>query len=333
MTTFLLIGDVHAVPAELEDCRRLSVLVERVLADHPVARPVLMGDQHHSHGVIHLATLAYWRDVLRAWGGAEKVIALVGNHDKGARDNPEHGRTAMDAYRDLALVASPRVDVGGVAFVSHFPDPQEFLASCKAAGSSWNANTTLVCHQTFLGCEEDGRPLQDGIDPALVPYEQIVSGHIHQGQSFGKVWYVGAPRWRTLTDAASPERAIWLVEVDGAGRIVSRAAVQTNGTCRAIRSAEDSPEHPLDIAQLTDGSDWRVEVRGPAAYVHRRRQELAAMGAKVRAVPTDQTPVKVRESEGVEASLLRYAQEFKAPRGTGTEKLLARLNGLLEVST
>ena len=63
MTQWLLIGDVHAVPTELDDCRRLVGLVECTLADYPEARPVLLGDQHHTHGVVQLATVSFWRDL------------------------------------------------------------------------------------------------------------------------------------------------------------------------------------------------------------------------------------------------------------------------------
>ena len=344
MTQWLLIGDVHAVPTELHDCQRLVDLVERTLADNPAARPVLLGDQHHTHGVVQLATVSFWRDALARWGGADRVIALVGNHDKPARDNPDRDRTVMDAYHDLCQVASPRLDIDGVTFVSHFPNPADFLRAAdspvcvgcvKAHQPGYmcaaHPRSLVVCHQTFSGALEGNFALPDGVDPDAVRYDRIISGHIHSPQRFGKVWYVGSPRWRTATDALVDQRAIWLVTTDG-GRVVDEKPVWTSGVCRMIRLGTDTPDQPFDEAQLGDHSDWRVEVRGPAAYAHERRRVLVALGVKVRVVPTNVAPIRVRESEGVEASLWRYVSEYKAKRGTSPDRIAVRLRQLQEAA-
>ena len=302
----LLVGDPHVVPSELPDCWRLVDLVEQVLTTHPQARVCWLGDQHHTHGVIHLPVMQFWLQAFARLGGRDRNLALVGNHDQAGRDH------VMDAYHGLCEVAYPRLELEDVALVSYQPSIEEFLS---AAG----AGKTLICHQSIDGSRyENGAYCHDAVKPEQIPFEQIISGHIHSPQEFGKVWYPGAPRWRTLSDARTQERAIWLVTFEG-GRIVSRQPFITGQHCRPIRAGLYTPDDPL--INIDAGADWRIEVRGPADYVSRRRAELAGPGRKLKSFVTDRAKIEVKESEGVERSLERFINAFTAPHGTPTVRI------------
>lgn len=301
----LFVGDPHAVPSELPDCWALVGLVEKVLRVHPDAQVCWLGDQHHTHGVIHLPVMHFWLQVFERLGGLGRNIALVGNHDQAGREH------VMEAYRGICRVAWPRLEVQGVSFVSYHHDVGEFLA---AAGTG----KTLICHQSIDGSRyENGMWVKGGVTPEQILYDHVISGHIHSPQRFGKVWYPGAPRWRTLSDAHHQDRALWLVDfVDGVP--ISHEAFPTAEVCRPIKAGIDTPDAPLDP---DSGADWRIDICGPAEYCNRRRAELAGPGRKIKTFVTDRKKVEVRESEGLDASFRRFVESFNSPYGTPPARL------------
>ena len=173
----------------------------------------------------------------------------------------------------VTVVDEPTRIGPGVIAIPHRDSGEDFLSLC----SEYPEDATVVCHQTFNGGQYDnGFYAKDGIDPNLVPQPMILSGHIHAPQSFGKVWYVGAPRWRTASDA-NVERAIWVVEHDDLGNIVSKTPVRTGETCRRIwelrgrrattpvriRILSDLDGHKDDIRVTCRGSEEWIRVRKP----------------------------------------------------------------------
>jgi hypothetical protein len=179
---------------------------------------------------------------------------------------------------------------------------------------------TLICHQTFAGARyENGFYTEDGVDPALLPQGLVLSGHIHSPQTFGKVTYLGAPRWRTLSDA-DVERAIWLLEFDDRGQLVSKTPFSTGEVCRQIKYRLDTPQDPVPLP-LDQRHDWRIDVRGPAAWVEVRKAQLAVAGVKLRTFKTDVALPKVKESEGVGHAFRKYLQGYSPKHGTDLDRL------------
>ena len=132
------------------------------------------------------------------------------------------------------------------------------------------AANTVVCHQTFAGSDYgNGFYAKDGINPDLIPQKKIIGGHIHSGQEFGKVFYVGSPRWRTLTDA-NQDRAIWLIEFDGEGNLLNKTPFSTNGVCRRVFAATLTPDNP-QIPDMQVKDRYRITVKGPVDFVEAKR--------------------------------------------------------------
>lgn len=317
----LLVGDPHAVPSELEDCQHLIDLIDEYSGEFD--RVVFLGDQHHTHGVVHLSVVSFWREAFARLGGPDKVIFIVGNHDKELRHAAEPGCSVAEVYRDVATVVTPSLVVGGVGFVSHYPKPEEFVREARSLGA--RGATTLICHQTFIGAlGESGFVLPEGVDPEDLPQKDVISGHLHTPQQFGKVWYPGAPRWRTLSDAPVTDRAIWLVGFDETGKMVSRNRIHTSVACRVVRSVEDSEASPVDPASLVQGTDWRVTVVGSPTYVAARKAVFAGR-AKVNVRYVRESTPKVRESDGPVRSLHKFLEAFDPPRGTSRARLSVML--------
>jgi DNA repair exonuclease SbcCD nuclease subunit len=323
----LYVGDPHAVPEELDDCRALGQMVFDVAHVANVDAVVFLGDQTHTHAITHVAVLAFWRETFRMFKDAGiRVIALVGNHDRpGTAGSELH---TMMVFEDLCeVVAAPRV-IDGLLFVPYMDTGEEFLAACRA-----NPTRFVAGHNTFDGSKyENGMYAKDGIDVADIPQEQVLSGHIHTPQRFGKVWYIGAPRWRTLSDA-NIERAIWVVEHGEDGLVVDSKPFSTGDVCRQIRYMIDTPSTPVPLP-LDMRHDWRIDIRGPAAWIEERRPLIKRPGVKVRSFSTDKPTAKVRESDGVDVSLAKFIAGFRPRFGTPASVLhqMARERLRIEVS-
>lgn len=303
----LFVGDVHATPEELGDCRALFDLVRKLCVSELVDEVCLLGDSYHSNNVVRVEVMNFWRNAFNDLRSVVSVSALVGNHDYAGEGSKIH---AMAAHHEQIEVVDRPVLRNGILFMPYYSDRTAFVADANRMGGS-----TLVCHQTFAGSKyENGFYAEDGVDPDLLHHERIVSGHIHTPQIFGKVTYVGSPRWRTLSDA-NVERALWLYEFDHLGRVLSKLSFDTGETCRQIRYVLDTPDDPF-TGVLDPRFDWRVDVRGPAAYVEERRKQLAGPGVRLRSFKEERRAPVVRESEGIDVAFAKFAAKFRGRCGT-----------------
>jgi predicted phosphodiesterase len=326
----LWVGDPHATPEDLADARALIALILDVVKRERPDAVVFAGDLYHTHAIIHAEVQFFWWEAFETLRKLTEVVVIKGNHD--APGDHTSKATALLAH------------IEQVTTVLHQPMVRNKLLFCPytsgdqlVAWSNENLNCeTLFCHQTFDGSVyENGFFAGDGIDPVRIAQQQIVSGHIHSPQSFFKVWYPGAPRWRTLSDA-NVERAIWLLKFDY-GRLVDKKAFDTGAVCRRIYQLVDSasakdpllpkhlPRKPNDV--------YHVEVRGPQAWLDERLPFWEGWGARVRGVRTDnQERIKVKESDGVGVAFGKWVDVFEPKHGTDKDVLKQmvkeRLHGL-----
>lgn len=320
----LAVGDVHATPEELDDCRKLVELVAEVGHKEKVDATLLLGDQHHTHNVMRLEVMGFWKE---AFESIRNPWALIGNHDYAGEGSSIH---AMMAYQDQVNVIDQATMINSILLMPYFSDSGRMvqMANC---GSNAKAKT-LICHQTFEGSKyENGFYAPDGIDQDILPQETIISGHIHRPQSFGKVTYIGAPRWRSLSDA-NTKRSIVLYDFDLSGRVRGEPVkFDTSTHCREIRHVVDSPDAPIDY-ELSKNCDWRIDIRGPEDWVEKRRVELAQPGIRVRTFSTHFTVPAVRESEGIDTAFNTYLKTYVAKYGTPPDRLEAMAKERLSAS-
>lgn len=312
----LFCGDPHATPDSIEEMWELTKLIARTAEEHQVDTICFLGDQYHTHSVIHLSVMAFWHQAfsyLRAKGF--RIIALVGNHDKGGVAGVDDN--ALMLHAGITVVSSPQV-IDSLLYVPYIHDPAQFVGICNA--EPFRAIPTVVCHQTFIGSVfENGFPTADGVDLNLIPQNQVISGHIHTPQLVGKVWYPGAPRWRSVSDA-NIDRAIWVVEHDTQGLLQGRHAVSTATACIPMYCLDDLPEKPAELP--TGRCKVVVDVYGPEAHVQRRKRELEELpGVRVRTFPDAEKSVTVRESDGLPVAMQKFLQEHKPKHETPPEVL------------
>lgn len=318
----LMIGDVHARKEDLDDVDRLMTYCLS-LSFKTKSIPVFLGDQHHHHGMVSAEVMDfYYNWFKRSWYA--KPIVMVGNHDM-VLGTKIH--TMLPYAHDVRVVDGPTV-IENVIFSPYLEDISTLVDFCntnKECGS-------LVFHATVDGAEYDnGFPARDGVDQNLFPQKNVVSGHIHRPGTIGKVHYVGGPRWLTTSDA-NTDRAVWAMEFDGSGNLISKEPYTTNTVCRQILRFEDTEASPLDPSCIDQKHSNTIDIHGSAGWVDSRAELFSALGCKVRAYKTQQTTNTIRESEGVDIAFNRFCDAFKPEYGTSIgvlkEIVEKRLHGL-----
>lgn len=309
----LWVGDPHVEPHDLADAAALGKLIIET-ADKNNAMVVMAGDLYHTHAIIHAEVQFFWYmffEVLRKKGLS--TIVLKGNHDAPGTEGSK--ATALIAHIEQATM------------VLHKPYEQYGLLFCPYTSNDrlaeWSGAhptaKTLFCHQTINGSKyENGFFAKDGIDLTRLIQPRVISGHIHAPQEFDKVWYPGAPRWKTISDA-NTERAIWLLDFED-GILQKRTPVDTGAVCRKIFHLIDTPTAPVTITP-DPRHEYRVDSHGPAAWLEDRKAAFAGW-ARWHPVKTDpKVAVVVKESEGVAVAFDKWLGAFQPKYGTEREIL------------
>lgn len=298
---YLIVGDPHVTPDSLEECGKLIDFIIEKVKEHKVDTVIFLGDLYHNHGVVHLSVLAFWQDAFDKIDSSfdGRIVALVGNHDKsGDVSAQEH---ALMLHKNVEVVGEPIVfEASDVLFVPFMADRNLFVEACK----KYPDIRYVVAHQEFVGgLYDNGYGISAmAIDPNSIPQEKIISGHIHTAQKFGKVWYPGSPRWKTLHDA-NIDKFIYVVD----RKFEVLEAIPTDKICKKIVCLRDSEESP---ATFDPSFTVTVDVYGSKEYVDARKKVLETLGCKVRTFPTIEKKVKVKESDGISIALMKFLKDF-----------------------
>lgn len=315
----LIVGDIHASTDSLSECERLVEFICETSIINNAEGIILMGDQFHNHSVVHLPVMKFWQDSIKKLKSAASfgrgiLCALVGNHDRPGYENSSVH--SMLLYDGITVVDDYHVLDESIVCIGYQFTNNKFLELCNIH----NGQKLLLCHQTFQGCYyENGFYAKDGIESKDVPQATIISGHIHAGQSFDKVWYVGSPRWITASDA-NQSKGIWLVDiVDGV--VKSTKFFSTETICTPIWHLEDRPETPLNIESIKSGKVY-VDIYGPLDRVTQRKSKFEELGFRIRTFPIKNFISNIKESDGISNSFVKFVNEYTSKMGTSRERLL-----------
>lgn len=324
MSAVLYVGDPHARPEDLEDCQALVDFIVKTALEQRVARIVFLGDQFHTHAVVHVEVLAFWMRALGQIYNATKlpIVLLVGNHDQpGDASSQAHAMMGFEALRNVTVVDRP-LCIDGILHLPYRHSSKQFVADCHdIAHKNLKA---VVCHQTFNGAKyENGFFAKDGVNPEEVPQQCFLSGHIHDPQRFDKVIYLGASRWMTASDANS-SRYLTVIDHGDDGLPKSFEVFPLDAAVRKIHHFVDTEDKPAPT-DLDSRHRYIVDISGSLEWIEARRP-LFVGRAQVRTQRTDRATVGVRESEGIAAALKRFVASYKATRGTPTDTLERLVN-------
>lgn len=325
MAKWLLIGDPHAVADELEDCRRLFAgILEVVRAERP-DHVVFMGDQHHNHAIMHVEVLAFWREAFKRLKAMQQsVFCLVGNHDMpGDGASKAH---AMMAYEDLVTVVDHPLRADGVLLMPYKHSNEEFVNDVLGC-----SNRVVLCHQTFNGGKyENGFYAQNGCSLDGLRDRWFISGHIHTPQAFENVTYIGAPRWRSLSDVGV-NRALVLVELQEDREPKFLKLFDTGRWCEKLVHLVDRQEEPLGV-ETQPGWKYIVDVHGDETFIKARKAAWAGPGIRVRTFKTRAETKQVSESMGIGRALSTFLESYRPKFGTDVAILRSMVAQRLGIS-
>lgn len=323
----LLVGDPHVTVEELGDAQ---ALIDGVLSLCAKLRPdgvVFLGDLHHNHALVRVEVTDFWLRNLAKF--ETTVYLLVGNHD---RPNDASSKAhALQVYSHLATVVDSAVPVSvsdkSVVLAPYYHDNSVMVEEIQRIRRSSGPIDTLICHQTFDGSVyENGFYAPDGVDPVLIGVPQVYSGHIHTAQKLewpgGRIYYVGSPRWRTVSDA-NEYKTVALLDTQSN----SVGLIPTDTWCSPISKATISTMESFDTVPFMNNprARFNLDLVGSKASLEDLSREARQRfpNAKIRPVATDTSNKqnRVSESEGVYVALKRFVSNHKPPFGTNPKVL------------
>lgn len=280
----LRVGDPHAKVSNLVELEKLMQFVLSVAFDKKVDRLEILGDLFHTHAVLRLEVLEFWDKWLNRFSESVYSVILVGNHDQTGDFNLETNalsvfkRGLFGTYKPR-IVESPQVD-GIFLYMPYYHDTNKFIETANR----WSSEgcKVLVSHQTYAGSQfENGFYAPDGINPDLLDFDLIISGHIHARQRIktkrGWMIYPGTARWDGISDANQP-KGLWLVNHDDStGAIINEEFIDTSTICEPIYSiawTEDDPKPEIPTTgrislELIGSSNWisqqKADLKGKVA--------------------------------------------------------------------
>jgi DNA repair exonuclease SbcCD nuclease subunit len=298
----LRVGDPHVKVSNLDESERLMQFVLAMARAHNVDTIELLGDLFHTHAILRLEVLLFWQKWLYKLSKEFYTIVLVGNHDQsGDHSSDSNVLTVLsDLNPDSLLVVELPALVKGIGYLPYIHDNEKFIKEANILAEL--GATCLVSHTTYQGSKYDnGMYAPDGVDPDAISgnFVNLISGHVHTEQEYGRVWYPGTARWDTASDA-NKRKGVWICVHDNGGRLTSREFVSTGeGVCVPIisvewREGEACPELP-------EGAKTQVELIGSSAWVAKEKINLKGKAS----IKTKITDTK-KESRKAGSNLLDF---------------------------
>jgi DNA repair exonuclease SbcCD nuclease subunit len=268
-------GDPHIRPNNIVEAERLMEFTLKLIVSAKVDRFEILGDLFHTHAVLRLEVVQFWNRWLEKFSDITETVVLVGNHDQsGDYDKGDHALEVFKRIKNerLKIIDKPTV-IGAFGYLPYIHSASILLESARELASQ--GAKTLVCHATFSGSQFDnGFYAPEGINPDDIPFETIISGHIHKEQIIanGKVDYPGTAKWDTASDA-NEHKGVWLYEHNPLnGKVINRDKISTSKVVTPIVSfkwveGEDAPIIP-------EGAKASVELVGSSDWITKQKSKL-----------------------------------------------------------
>jgi DNA repair exonuclease SbcCD nuclease subunit len=309
----LRLGDPHVTVSNLDESDRLMEFVCKTAFEKKVDRVEILGDLFDTHAVVRAEVLAFWTKWFGVLCGVKgdnyvQTVVLVGNHDQKGNKESESDIHALVPFRNfhehLKIIENPSLIPNGdgsgyVAYMPHISGAENFLRKATLLSElklSEKKASYVVCHQTFLGATyENGIFAEDGIDINLVPFDHIISGHIHKSQTIGKCFYPGTARYLKSTDA-NQKKGFYIFEDEKPVEFVSTEDV-------VIPMYTITLTEPEEVPELNPRSKTVLELHGSSQWISKIKKQYKTK-ASIRSFPSD------RKAPKVDASKLESIEDY-----------------------
>jgi DNA repair exonuclease SbcCD nuclease subunit len=310
MSKSLIIGDMHTTVPNLNESNKLIDFIISTAKKEKVQKIEFLGDLFHTHAVIRVEVLDFW---LKAFERIDKLkgiecIALVGNHDmQNAKQSNLNSLEVFASKSKKRKIVNEPIQIDNNCYIPYINGKDKFIQEAKKM-YELGATNILFAHQTFTGATyENGFFAEDGIDPALVPQEIIISGHIHKKQIIGKCTYPGTPKWDTMSDA-NEEKGIWVYEFDDSNKIIDKKFISTKEVVTPIykicfKEGENEPK-------LHTNARNYLELTGKTAWINKMKKKYKGK-AHIKAKPIDRKVRKTNTSNILDIFLFLEGNNFE----------------------
>lgn len=185
---YLVVGDPHCQPDNLDKIKQLFTLVESY------GLPTIwLGDLLHTKDIVRARCLNAYMTYFT--NTQLKHIILIGNHDWTSKDCTEHALEPLKLLDNVTIVDRP-VQEGKALFLPYSSSIEAFRASLSDA-------KYLFMHQGVTGCDygngfiaENELPIEN-----LARYKKVISGHFHRYQVKDNLTYLGTPFSHTFGES------------------------------------------------------------------------------------------------------------------------------------
>lgn len=167
-----------------------------------------------------------------------EVIVLQGNHDFLNKENPFF--QFIDRFENVSWISKPTVvlEQGSCLFLPHTRNYKEDWKNVD-----FGRHDYIFAHNIFQGVTANGHTLS-GIPATIFPENaRIISGDVHEPQTFGCITYVGAPFLCDFGDFYQPR----LLLLDGGRRV----SIKVGGPQKRLVTV-NWPEKPVHEANPGD---------------------------------------------------------------------------------
>jgi len=316
MIRVLRVGDPHVQISNLKDSEKLIDFIIDTAITRKVMNVEFLGDLFHTHAVLRIEVIDFWQKSFRKIAASNiNCTVLVGNHDQPGSREKEQEMNALNIFNihDNIVIINKPSEMLGTAYIPYISDRQTFIDAAKQLYDQ-GATELLVAHQTFTGAQyENGFFSEEGIDPALIPQKQIISGHIHKSQQVGKCFYPGTPKWDTMADANEP-KGIWIFTHADSGEYIDKEFISTSEIvtpiiCYDIKEGDDLPE-------INPSARNYITLEGKTAWINKVKPKLKGCNIKIKS--TDRAVNKINTNLSIDKYL---ESEFEPVAGIDKEEL------------
>lgn len=344
----LIVGDLHATNANMEDTALILDLVEKIAEERKVKRIIFLGDIFHTHAVVRQEVGHFLRERLLLMGrslfmGAgssqTKIYILAGNHDGSSPHSVLSNavRLIFDGLEDKGIYIVDDEDkgmLGGPFFMVPFMgDNERFVQTCQQ-----HPDRILVCHQTIEGAYYENKSLAPGgVNQDRLPQRRIIAGHIHMGQLVGRTYYPGTPRALTSSEY-NETKGIFVF--DHEADIWERISTNDLVKCFIRFDIEEGKEPPEITGKWKQKDDVRVCIHGTEEFYKATLEKYKEWIGKIRFIPDIRKNLSKKinvEAEGgsVPKALHQYVHKVyetddatKAKVWTKLQKLIPNLGNV-----
>lgn len=213
MVHILVIGDPHFTSTNSKETDCLTSEVRRVIDENVnIKHVVILGDTLDRHETVNTNVLYRVEQFFNAILDSRNDImlyVLIGNHDIPNNKIYMSEIHPFKRWEDekLHIINKTRlitIDDMGFLMVPYVP-PGRFNEAIHGFDTCYRC---IFAHQEFKGCKM-GHIISENGDPILEDVD-IISGHIHERQRIGKLYYPGTPYQTNMGETS--DKSISLLE-------------------------------------------------------------------------------------------------------------------------